>query len=150
MNSANLQIEKFLSKHPIFGELPPTAIADLAQELSPFRYPMGEVIFKKDEELSYIVIIYQGEARTLGFNPCDQQFSTRKKLSIHIRYVHKGIKYPCNQCDYEADENWILMGHIQRVHLNDGHKYSCDKCKQQFSTKNRLNTHICRIYPTKP
>ena len=81
---------------------------------------------------------------------CDQQFSTRKKLSIHIRYVHKGIKYPCNQCDYEADENWILMGHIQRVHLNDGHKYSCDKCKQQFSTKNRLNTHICRIYPTKP
>ncbi|ACB52408.1 toxin secretion ABC transporter ATP-binding protein [Crocosphaera subtropica ATCC 51142] len=76
MNSLIPQITLFLSKHPIFGELPPTAIAALAQRVRPVRYPMGEVIFRKDEELPYIVILYQGQARTLGFNPCNQQFVT--------------------------------------------------------------------------
>ncbi|EAM51711.1 cyclic nucleotide-binding domain-containing protein [Crocosphaera watsonii WH 8501] len=82
MTSAIPQIEQFLSQHPIFGELPPIAITDLAQELRPFRYPMGEVIFRKDEQLSYIVIIYQGQARTLGFNPCNQEFTPLEMVGV--------------------------------------------------------------------
>ena len=35
------------------------------------------------------------------------------RRQIHIKSVHKGIKYACNQCDYQATEQSYLGTHIQ-------------------------------------
>ena len=97
MNALIPQIEIFLSKHPIFGELPSTAIADVAQKVRPLRYRMGELMLRRDEEVPYVIIIYQGQARTLGFNPCNQQFVTLEMVGpgAVLGWVNLARGIPC-------------------------------------------------------
>ena len=33
---------------------------------------------------------------------CGKQMTKQSILNVHIRAIHKGIKYPCGQCLYEA------------------------------------------------
>ena len=58
----------------------------------------------------------------------------------HIQSQHEGIKYACDQCDYQATTQGNLRVHIQSKH--EGIKYACDQCDQQFTKQRSLNTHI--------
>ena len=90
---------------------------------------------------------------------CDYKTRWACDLSKHIKTVHecddesKGIlQHKCSDCEYKTSRAYDLSRHVKRVHECDSINkptVTCDKCKQQFSTEYRLNTHICRIYPTK-
>ena len=54
--------------------------------------------------------------------------------------MHEGVKYTCDQCDYQATQQSNLTVHIQSKH--EGIKYVCDQCDQQFTQKNTLRIHI--------
>ena len=54
--------------------------------------------------------------------------------------VHEGVKYPCNQCDYQATQQGNLLQHIQSKH--EGVKYACNQCDKQFTLQSSLTTHI--------
>ena len=45
-------------------------------------------------------------------------------MKKHIQSKHEGIKYPCNQCDYQATKQGSLQTHIQSKH--EGIKYPCN------------------------
>ena len=47
---------------------------------------------------------------------CDKTFSHDHNLKRHQNSVHKGIKYPCNQCDYKATQTTHLKTHIKSKH----------------------------------
>ena len=33
---------------------------------------------------------------------CNKSYKYKVSLTKHIQTVHKGLKYPCNQCEYKA------------------------------------------------
>ena len=49
-------------------------------------------------------------------NQCDYQATQQSNLETHILSKHEGIKYPCNQCDYQATKRGHLKRHIQSIH----------------------------------
>merc|ERR1719414_1158315 len=42
---------------------------------------------------------YKNESGQYSCNECDKQYRNDGSLSKHFRSVHRGIKYPCNQCN---------------------------------------------------
>ena len=61
-------------------------------------------------------------------------------LQTHIQSLHDGIKYPCNQCDYQAKRLGHLREHIESKH--EGIKYLCDHCNYQASQQSALRRHM--------
>ena len=66
----------------------------------------------KENEKKGITDNLQQENIGIGCNKCDVVFRSKTSLSQHIRLVHKGVKYECNQCDYRATMQGILTRHI--------------------------------------
>ena len=65
-------------------------------------------------------------------------------MTMHIQYKHKdkGVKYACNQCEYQATTKSNLTIHTQSIH--QGVKYPCNQCDQQFTAQSNLTIHIKR------
>ena len=47
--------------------------------------------------------------------------------------IHEGIKYECDQCDYQAAQQTNLKTHTMSVH--EGSKYQCDLCEFKATQK---------------
>ena len=58
----------------------------------------------------------------------------------HYRSKHEGIRYPCNQCTYQATQKGDLQKHIQAKH--EGIKHPCNQCDYQATTQGNLQSHI--------
>ena len=58
------------------------------------------------------------------------------------------MKYPCDQCEFQATNKGRLTYHIQTVHNHYERRklkqYDCnyDECQQQFTTRGNLKQHI--------
>ena len=37
-------------------------------------------------------------------------------LLTHIKSIHEGIKYPCDQCDFKATHKGTLKSHMKSIH----------------------------------
>ena len=59
-------------------------------------------------------------------------------LSI-LKSKHEGVKYACEQCDYQATTKFDLTRHIKSRH--EGIKYDCDQCEYQATTQSSLRRH---------
>ena len=58
---------------------------------------------------------------------------------VESESIHEGVKYACNQCDYQATQQSHLKNHIKSQHEN--FKYPCNKCDYQGS-KDALRFHL--------
>ena len=47
---------------------------------------------------------------------CEHKAKVKGSLRTHVKIVHKGVKYPCDQYDYQATEKSNLQIHIQYKH----------------------------------
>ena len=61
-------------------------------------------------------------------------------LTTHIQSKHEGVKYACNQCDYQAKQQGNLKIHIQSQH--EGVKHDCNYCDYQATQQRNLKVHI--------
>lgn len=59
----------------------------------------------------------------------------------HYRSIHEGIKYPCNQCDFQAAGLSNIQKHICIQYKHEGVKYPCNECDFQATTKSSLQRH---------
>ena len=67
----------------------------------------------------------------------------RNKLQLEwiiILFIHDGVKYDCNLCDYKATQLGNLRTHVQSKH--EGIKIPCNICDQQLNSKASLNMHM--------
>ena len=71
---------------------------------------------------------------------CDYQATKQSHLTIHIQSIHEGIKYACDQCDYQASTQSSLTSHIQSVHKSL--KNACNQCDYQATRQGKLRRHI--------
>jgi ATP-binding cassette subfamily B protein len=72
MSYTTTQWQDFLAGLPFFEQLPSQAIAELAERLQPRRYRMGQVILMREKPSSHIFLLYEGQARSLGYDPRTQ------------------------------------------------------------------------------
>ena len=48
---------------------------------------------------------------------CSKSYKSKRTLTRHIQSVHKGLKYPCDQCVYQATRKgdyWLIFGRTAR------------------------------------
>lgn len=69
MTSTTAAIHDFLATTPPFDRLPPTALAKVAANVQPLRYRMGQAIVMRETMPAQIAILYEGQARSLGYSP---------------------------------------------------------------------------------
>jgi len=72
-------IQAFLAQHPPFDRLPDAARLQLASQFKPLRYRMGQTILLRDKLPSQLILLYQGQARLLGYDP-----STQMPLTLEL------------------------------------------------------------------
>ncbi|MDJ0619037.1 MAG: peptidase domain-containing ABC transporter [Calothrix sp. MO_192.B10] len=72
--------QEFISKLEGFDQLPTEAIVNLSQQLQPWRYRIGQKIAGKEKKPEQIIILYEGKARLLAYDPRTQMPITLKLL----------------------------------------------------------------------
>lgn len=72
MSYTTIDFQQFLTKVAPFQRLPEKVVNQLTEKFQPWRYRMGQVILRKDKMPSHLVILYEGQARLLGYDPRTQ------------------------------------------------------------------------------
>ncbi len=80
MSYTAADIQAFLAQHPPFNRLPEAARSQLASKLKPLRYRMGQTILLRDKLPSQLVLLYEGQARLLGYDPSTQMPLTLERV----------------------------------------------------------------------
>ncbi|MBE9222179.1 peptidase domain-containing ABC transporter [Cyanobacterium stanieri LEGE 03274] len=76
-------VEEFIATVAPFDRLSPSEIKQLAQEFNPLKYEMGQIMLVKDKIPPYISIIYEGQARYIGYDP-------RTSLPLSLKLISHG------------------------------------------------------------
>ncbi|MEA5510747.1 peptidase domain-containing ABC transporter [Crocosphaera sp. UHCC 0190] len=80
MTHTTTEIQDFLRHLAPLEQLPDSVIADLAQKCQIWRYRMGQVILMRGKVSSHLTILFEGQARLLGYDPRTQMPSTLELL----------------------------------------------------------------------
>jgi subfamily B ATP-binding cassette protein HlyB/CyaB len=75
-------INAFLKQQTPFDRLPDVALAELAGGMRFLRYRMGQTILLRDKLPQNIVLLYEGQARLLGYDPTTKMPLTLKLLEV--------------------------------------------------------------------
>ena len=71
---------------------------------------------------------------------CDHKFSSKKKLTDHIRAAHPAAPHMCEICGKIFKEKSYLIKHVRSKHVNPRSE-TCEKCEKTFSQKGGLFNH---------
>ena len=74
---------------------------------------------------------------------CGYTCKTRKTLRFHTDNKHRGIFYPCKDCDYKGSRKTNLARHVAIVHEMN-RPWPCDMCSYAAVTKGEIDT--CLLY----
>ncbi|WP_204102385.1 MULTISPECIES: peptidase domain-containing ABC transporter [Spirulina sp. CCY15215] len=75
-------INAFLKQHTPFDRLPELVLAELAGGMRFLRYRMGQTILLRDKLPQNVVLLYEGQARLLGYDPTTKMPLTLKLLEV--------------------------------------------------------------------
>ncbi|AFY66910.1 peptidase domain-containing ABC transporter [Geitlerinema sp. PCC 7407] len=76
-------VQSFLASVEPFNLLPPAALEQLSRQGQLLRYRMGQAIVIRDKMPAQISILFEGQARMLGYDP-------RTQLPVTLRLLDKG------------------------------------------------------------
>lgn len=80
MTSTKVTVQDFLAELFPFNQLPTATLAKLGGKLQLLRYRIGQAILVKEQMPAHISILYEGQARLLGYNPHTQMPVTLQLL----------------------------------------------------------------------
>lgn len=69
MTAATSTITDFLATTPPFDRLAPETLAKVAESVRPLRYSMGQAIVVRETMPAQVAILYEGQARQIGYAP---------------------------------------------------------------------------------
>ena len=75
-------------------------------------------------------------------NQCSYQASRKNDLSTHFKSIHEGVKYPCNLCEFETTHKGNLSTHKKVKHTGIYVKFSSNQCEFKATQKVQLQSHI--------
>ena len=68
----------------------------------------------------------------------------KSNLTWHIRIAHEIVTYNCDQCEHNYTDKYSLIRHYQSIH--EGVRYDCNQCKHTATDKGNLTKHIQRVH----
>jgi HlyB family type I secretion system ABC transporter len=97
MTQTPLPVQKTLATLPPFNHLPEAALKSLLSASQPLRYRIGQPILRREVLSQQIVVLLEGNARLLGYDPRNSQPLTLQRLGrgemLGVLSVIRGI--PC-------------------------------------------------------
>ena len=81
MTQTPLSIQQTFQSLPPFDQLPESSLKQLLQSAQPLKYRVGQPILRREVLTQQVVVILEGQARLLGYDPRNQQLVTLKRLS---------------------------------------------------------------------
>ena len=76
---------------------------------------------------------------------CDKEKSEESTSEYNLPHSeHRGLKYSCPYCSYEATREKNLKRHTETIH--EGVKYSCPHCSSEYTRRAYLQKHIAAIH----
>jgi ATP-binding cassette subfamily B protein len=76
-------IKSFLINQTPFDQLSDSALEKLMAKLQPLRYRMGQALLVREKLPTQVIILYEGQARLLGYDP-------RTKMPVTLRILEPG------------------------------------------------------------
>ena len=70
---------------------------------------------------------------------CTMNFKSFKKLKIHKEYIHKGLLYDCDQCDYRAIRRNVIS---HKMSKHEELQYPCDQCEYKAARASTIKRHM--------
>ena len=67
---------------------------------------------------------------------CDYQANRKQGVDSHVKIKHMGIKFMCDECEYKAGSQQGLKVHKRSVHKNLF--FECEQCEYKASQKGNL------------
>ena len=77
---------------------------------------------------------------TYESEPCQKTDVNRRGLLTHKQTDHQGVKYACDQCDFQTTQQGHLTVHKQSKH--EAEKYACNRCDKKFTLQSSLIRHF--------
>ena len=90
MTSSTTTAIDFLASTPPFDRVAEASIEGLTAKLEPLRYRMGQAILVRDTLPARVAILYQGQARLLGYAPGTSAPETLELLKPREFGIRKG------------------------------------------------------------
>jgi hypothetical protein len=84
--------------------------------------------------------VHKGEMIKCQWDGCDYQSHRKSSLDEHIKTMHEGFKFKCDDCDFQTTKMGDLQRHGQLKH--GPNKHFCDQCDASFKLRSGLNVHI--------
>ena len=61
---------------------------------------------------------------------------------MHVKSIHEGKRYSCDQCDYKATHKSSIIRHVKTIH--EGERYPCTQCDYKATQTCDLHIHMSR------
>ena len=90
----------------------------------------------------HIRTIHQGQK--FKCEECSKLFRQKANLERHVLSVHKGIKH-FSDCEAEYAQKWALKHHIKKVH-EALKPFECSTCKKRFFAIAKMKKHISEVH----
>ena len=80
MTYTTTAFQEFLGNRTLLSQLPADVLAQVATKFKPWRYRMGQAILMRGKMPEQIFVLYEGKARSLGFDPRTEMPTTLELL----------------------------------------------------------------------
>ncbi|PSN13659.1 type I secretion system permease/ATPase [filamentous cyanobacterium CCT1] len=80
MTQTSLSIQQTFETLEPFDRLPPEALQQLLQTAQPLRYRLGQPLLRREMLTQQVIVLLEGQARLLGYDPRNQQPVTLKRF----------------------------------------------------------------------
>ena len=78
---------------------------------------------------------------------CNTEFKQYRHMLEHKKTKHDGVKYPCDQCDYQAP--WPSQVKTHKMTVHEGFKFECEQCDWTSNNKSSVSNHILTKHKNK-
>ncbi|MBD0269159.1 MAG: peptidase domain-containing ABC transporter [Cyanobacteria bacterium Co-bin8] len=80
MTQTPLPLQQTVASLPPFDRLPEAAVNQLLQTAQPYKYRIGQPILRREVLSQQVILLLEGHARLLGYDPRDQKPITLQRL----------------------------------------------------------------------
>ena len=97
-------------------------------------------------EIHHYAKHYEGVKERYPCSSCDKTFTSKARVTQHVKIVHKGIRnHTCDACGKRFGESSGLKIHKQTVH--EGRRdHKCSLCNKKFAEKGTLTKHVNTVH----
>ena len=110
-----------------------------------YRCPEADCDFsavRKGKVNEHVRVVHGG--KKFQCDQCDFNCLTHGGLYLHQKAVHLGIRFKCNQCNYEGTQEVNLKRHIESKHGTI--QYCCKLCNAKTKGLWYIETHLKKVH----